>query len=104
MTPEDNERHIASLRANSRDERARIAVLSTKLGDLKQSLEPASSLLDDVDLFFLGHEVLSQPRTPQALALWLSQADRMFKIAVDVRKNVEGLVKKFGPDARVIGG
>jgi hypothetical protein len=104
MTKEDNERHIATLRAKSRDERARIAELNGKLGDLKQLLTPASSQLDDVDQFFLGAEILSQPRTPQDLARWLSHADAVFKRAVASREYVEGLADKFGPDARLIGG
>jgi hypothetical protein len=104
MTKEDNERHIASLRAKSREERARIAELNAKLGDLKQLLSPASFQLDDVDQFFLGAEILSQPRTPLELARWLSHADVVFKRAVAAREYVEGLATKFGPDARVIGG
>jgi hypothetical protein len=104
MTKEDNERHVASLREKSRGERVRVAELNAKLGDLKQVLAPASSLLDDVDQFFLGAEILSQPRTPGELAQWLNHGERVFKIAVDIRKNVEDLAKKFGPDARVIGG
>jgi hypothetical protein len=104
MTKEDNERHIATLRAKSRDERARVAELNGKLCDLKQSLVPASHQLDDVDQFFLGAEILSQPRTPQELARWLRHADAVFKRAVEAREYVEGLVRKFGPDARVISG
>jgi uncharacterized coiled-coil protein SlyX len=104
MTKEDNERRIATLQAKSRDERARIAELNDKLGELKQLLTPASSQLDDVDQFFLGAEILSQPRTPQELARWLSHADAVFKRAVASREYVEGLATKFGPDARVIGG
>jgi len=104
MTPEANERHIATLRAKSSEERARVAVLNAKLGDLKQLLVPASSQLDDVDHFFLGAEILNQPRTPQDLAWWLSNADVVFKRAVASREYVEGLANKFGPDARVIGG
>jgi hypothetical protein len=104
MTKEDNERHIATLRAKSRDERARVAELNGKLCDLKQLLVPASHQLDDVDQFFLGAEILSQPRTPQELARWLRHADAVFKRAVEAREYVEGLVRKFGPDARVISG
>jgi len=104
MTPEANERHIASLRAKSREERARIAELNGKLGDLKQLLLPASSQLDDVDHFFLGAEILSERRTPQDLARWLGNADTVFKRAVASREYVEGLANKFGADARVIGG
>ena len=99
MTKEANERHIEALRAKSREERARIAELSGKIGDLKQLLTPASSQLDDVDQFFLGAEIF-QPRTPQDLARWLRHADAVFKRAVASREYVEGLVTKFGPNAR----
>jgi len=104
MTKEDNERYIEALRAKSREERARVAELKAKLGDLKQLLEPASSQLDDVDQFFLGAEILSQPRTPEELAQWLRHADVVFKRAVAATEYVEGLAKKHGYDARVIGG
>ena len=104
MTHEDNEQHIEALRAKSREERARVGELNAKLGDLKQVLVPASHLLDDVDQFFLGAEILRQPRTPQELAQWLRHADEIFKRAVEARQYVKGLVKKFGYDARVIGG
>lgn len=101
MTKEDNARHIATLRAKSRDERARIAKLSGKLGDLKQLLKPASSQLDFVDLFFLDPKTLSENRSPRNLARWLSGADGALKIAVETREYVEGLAVKFGPDAKM---
>jgi hypothetical protein len=100
----DNERHIETLRAKSREERARVAELNGKLGDLKQLLTPASFQLDDVDQFFLGAEILSQPRTPQELARWLRHADAVFKRAVEAREYVEAMAAKYGNDARLIGG
>jgi len=102
MTNEDNERHIATLREKSREERARLAALSSKLGDLKQWLTQASSQLDFIDHFFLDPKILSEDRTPEKLARWLSGADAALKIAVEVREHVEGLASKFGPDARLI--
>ena len=104
MTKEDNERHVADLRAKSRDERARIAELNGKLGELKHLLKPASDQLDDVDVFFLGAGALSQQRTPQELAKWLGYADVVFERAVASREYVEGLAAKYGPDARLMGG
>ena len=104
MTHDDNERHIETLRAKSREERARVAELNAKLGDLKQLLKPASYQLDDVDQFFLGAEALGHSRTPKELAQWLRHADAVFKRAVEAREYVEGMAKKFGYDARVIGG
>jgi hypothetical protein len=104
MTPEANERHIQQLREQSQEERLRVAELNAKLGDLKQLLVPASHQLDDVDYFFLGEEILKQPRTPQDLARWLYDADVVFKRVVEAREYVEGLANKFGMDARLIGG
>jgi hypothetical protein len=66
--------------------------------------KPASSQLDFVDLFFLDAKVLSEDRTPQKLARWLSGSDAALKIAVETREHVERLAEKFGPDARLIGG
>ena len=45
-----NEQRIDILREKSRAERARIAELNGKLGDLKEMLKPALSQLDFVDL------------------------------------------------------
>jgi hypothetical protein len=104
MTPEANEKHIEQLRAKSGEERMRVADLNAKLGDLKQLLKPASYQLDDVDLFFLGEDALSERRTPQDLARWLCHADAVFKRAVEAREYVEELAYKFGFNARLIGG
>jgi hypothetical protein len=103
-TLEDNERHIAALRARSAEERKRIAALNAKLGDLKRLLVPASHQLDDVDMFFLGPEALAQRREPGELAYWLRQADIVMRMAVATRDHVEMLADKYGPDARLMGG
>jgi len=101
MTPEPNERHIEQLRMKSREERQRIEALNAKLGDLRQLLEPASSQLDFVDLFFLDAKILSEGRAPQQLARWLSGADQALKIAVTTREYVEAQATKYGNDARL---
>jgi hypothetical protein len=97
-----NEQHIDSLREKSHAERARIAELNGKLGDLKEMLKPALSQLDFVDLFFLDSNILSEDRTPQQLARWLTAADGALVIAINTRANVERLAAKFGADARLI--
>jgi hypothetical protein len=104
MTPEVNARHIEQLRAKSSKERLRLAELNAKLGDLKHLLRPAAYHLDDVNLFFLGDDALSESRTPRELARWLYHADAVFKRAVEAREYVEELAYKFGFDARLIGG
>ena len=99
MTPGANEKHIATLRTQSREEREHIAALNAKLGDaLKQRLRNASLQLNDVDQFFLGPEILSEKRTPQKLAQWLAHAGAFLRIAIAMRKEVEAMADKFGPD------
>ncbi|MDH6261420.1 hypothetical protein [Bradyrhizobium sp. BR13661] len=98
---EANDKHIESLRAKVRDERARVAELTSRLGDLKRLLEPASSQLDFVELGFIHPNVLAQRRTPQELARWLAGADAFLKTAIDTREHVECMAKQFGNDARL---
>jgi hypothetical protein len=96
-----NEQHTI-LREKSRAKRARIAELNGKLGDLKEMLKPALSQLDFVDLLFLDPNSLSEDRTPQQLARWLTAADGALVIVISTRANVERLAAKFGADARLI--
>jgi hypothetical protein len=97
-----NHQRLALLREKSRAERGTIAELNGKLGDLKEMLKPALSQLDFVDLYFLDPKILSEDRTPQQLARWLTAADGALVIAINTRTNVERLAKQFGPDARLI--
>jgi len=93
--------HVQDIRARVARERTVIAELSPKLGDLKQLLKHAEHRLDDVEGFFLG-KVLQEPRTPQALAIWLGNAELVLQMAVQQREYVEGLVKKYGADAKLM--
>lgn len=70
-----NEQHIVILREKSCAERARIAELNGKLGDLKEMLKPALSQLDFLNLLFLDPKMLSEDRTPLQLARWLAAAE-----------------------------
>jgi hypothetical protein len=72
--------------------------------DLKQLSKTASDLLDDVEGFFLDAEVLGEPRPADAFARWLDHAESVLSRAVHQREYVEGLVKKYGPNARLIQG
>lgn len=101
MNVESNPR-VQDIRARVARERTAIAELSPKLGDLKQLLKHAEHRLDDVEGFFLG-EVLQERRTPQALAIWLGHAELVLQMAVQHREHVEELVRKYGPDAKLIG-
>jgi hypothetical protein len=83
-------------------QRRLISELDGKLVDLKPLLKPASNLLDDVEVFFLDATILQEPRAPEALSRWLDHAARLLQLAVQHREYVEGVVKKFGPNARII--
>ena len=86
-----------------RQERAALYALSEKL-ELKELLKPAHNLLDDVEHFFLDAATLAEPRTPAALARWLDQAIFVLQRAIHQREYVAELVKKYGPNARLIRG
>jgi hypothetical protein len=101
-----SDKRIAAIRAKVRDERALLAELNKQLGgDLKKFMKPASDCLDDVERFFLAPSVLRHPqRSEREWSYWLGNAETALRRAVAHRKVIEGYVKKFGPDARVVGG
>jgi hypothetical protein len=99
------DKRIAAIRAKVSDERALLAALSKAVGtDLKKLMKAASEFLDEVEGFFLAPSVLRQPRSEREWAYWLGNAETVLRRAVAHRKVIEGYVKKFGPDARVVGG
>jgi hypothetical protein len=103
--PKDASNRIEVIRAKVREERAALSEISRKVSaDLKRLIKPAAHRLDDVEGFFLDRKILSEPRTAAALSRWLDNADRVLRQAIQHRKYVEGLVKKFGPDARIVAG
>jgi len=65
---------------------------------LKHYLKDASSFLDMVDGYFLEPAILHRDRTATEWAYWLGGADRAFEDAKALRKHVEKLIEKFGPD------
>ena len=95
---------IHSIRMKVIEERAGLAALSGQLTDLKELLKPCHRLLDDVDHFFLDDKTLSEPRAPAALSAWLDQTEFVLQRASRQREYIEGLVRKFGPNARLIRG
>jgi hypothetical protein len=99
---EANER-VQEIRSRAQHERVLISELDGKLADLKPLLKPASNLLDDVEGFFLDAKIMQEPRSGDALARWLGHAEMVLQRAVQHREYVEGLVKKFGTNARIIG-
>jgi hypothetical protein len=80
-------------------EERQIFKMNATLGDLKRMLQPATSLLDDVEQLFLAPDVL---RNPAEWHYWLGNAERVLKRAIEQRAHVQRLAKKFGPDARLI--
>ena len=88
---------LEQLRVKARSERTLLSELNDQLGnDLRQLIRPASQLLDDVDML-TGADFLQEP------AKYLQQIEAVFHHAVDHRKYIESLLKKYGPDAKLVG-
>jgi hypothetical protein len=104
MSPPD--KRIAAIRAKVHEERTLLSELSKQISaDLKKLMKPASDQLDDVEGFFLAPSVLRHPpRSEGEWAKWLGNAETVLRRAIEYRKYIEGIIKKFGPDARVVGG
>jgi hypothetical protein len=100
------DKRITNIRAKTREERALLSKLNNRIGaDLKKALKPASFQLDDVEEFFLAPEVLrNPPRSESEMAKWLRKAETILDRAIKHREWIEGLVRKHGPDARIVGG
>jgi hypothetical protein len=71
---------------------------------LRELLRPTSSLLHDVENFFLGDEILREERTALALSRWLDEAERVLSLAVQQRRYFDSIIEKYGANARVIPG
>ncbi len=93
---------VETIRTMARAERERIFGLDEKLHhSMKQLLQPATCVLDDIDEFFLG-ALLQVLRTSADKAKWLDLAEARLHQAVQQRLYVEDIVNKFGPDARLL--
>jgi len=98
------QKRIDAMRTKVREERERLSEMSDNLSaDLKRVLKPASFRLDDVENFFVDRKILAEPRPAAQLARWLGHAETALRQAIQHRKYVEDLVKKFGPNARMVG-
>jgi hypothetical protein len=96
---------IAAIRTKVREERSLLSNLNDRIGaDLKNLMQPASSHLDDAEGFLLPEFLQRPPRSESEMAKWLDFVESILDRAVNHRKWVEGFIKKFGPDARVVGG
>lgn len=95
---------IMEIRFMVNQERYRLAELERRLGDdLTAMLKRPSRLLDDVEGFYLDNKTLFEPRSDAELNRWLDNAQRLLKLAIKDREQVEELGKKYGPNARWIG-
>jgi hypothetical protein len=98
------DKRVEAIRAKARDERTLLSELSTQVSaDLKRLVKSALFHLDDVEGFFLNSKILREPRTASALARWLDHAETVLARAIQGRKHIQGLVRKFGPNARIVG-
>jgi hypothetical protein len=101
-------KRLQKIRSEVSDERALIFQLNGVISDpnLKQLLRPTLRLLNDVENYFLDASVLEreEARTATALVHWVYEADKLLQLAIQQRKSFELIVKKFGPNARLISG
>ena len=100
-----NDKRIAVIQEKVREERALLSELNGRISaDLKTMLQPASFYLNDVE-GWLSPEVLRHPpRSDDEMAKWLRFVEGILDRAIKHRKSVEAVIKKHGPDARLIGG
>jgi hypothetical protein len=96
---------IAAIREKVREERALLSELNVRISaDLKKMLRPASVYLNDVE-GWLSRKILTHPpRSDNEMAKWLRFVEGILDRAVRHRKSVEAVIKKYGPDARLVGG
>jgi hypothetical protein len=106
MQSEDTKRRIRAIRSRVREERELLSKLNRTVTDsnLRRLLRPASYSLDWVEDFFLDAKILQEERTPAAWARWLREAEKALRRATQQRESFELIIKKFGPDARLISG
>jgi hypothetical protein len=106
MQNEDVKRRIRTIRSRVREERELLSKLNRTVTDsnLKRLLSPTSHSLDDVEGFFLDAKILQEERSSAAWARWLREAEKVLRRATQQRESFELIIKKFGPDARLISG
>jgi hypothetical protein len=106
MSPK-NDKRLAAIRAKVLDERARLSELNKQISvDLKEMLKPAASHLDDAEGWLVPEVLRYPPRSDNEMemARWLRFVEGILDRAITHRKWVEAAIKKYGPDARLVGG
>jgi hypothetical protein len=71
---------------------------------LRSSCSPHHLTWDDAEGFLLPEFLQHPPRSEGEMAKWLDFVENILDRAIKHRKWVEGFIKKFGSDARVVGG
>jgi hypothetical protein len=102
-----SDERVQRIKAKVREERKLLSKLEHSFtdADLRQLLKPALHYLDDVEGYFLDPKVLNDPpRTGAQMARWLGGAERVLHGAMLLRERAERLIKKHGPDAKIVGG
>lgn len=96
------DKRVAAVRAKVREERARLSELESSgiSTDLKKLIRCPSSLLTEVEAYLA---VENGKRSDGEMARWLRFVGGILEHAIEHRKCIEGYIKKFGPDARVVG-
>jgi hypothetical protein len=98
------DKRIAAIREKIAAERALLSDLNRRVGaDLKKLFEPASDFLTDAEGWLTPQVLKHPPRSEREWARWLGFVEQILGYAVAHRKRVEALVKKYGPNARVVG-
>jgi hypothetical protein len=100
------DKRIGELRATVREERAKVLELRGRVSaDLRPYLRRASLQLTEVEKWLEPGTLRDPPRSDAEMARWLSFIEgTILGVAVADREWVENVVKKFGPDARIVGG
>jgi hypothetical protein len=99
-----NDKRLAAIRAKVRDERTRLSELNRQISaDLKKMLKPASFYLDDAEGWLAPQVLKHPPRSDNEMARWLHFVEGILDRAIKHRKWVEAAIKKYGPDARLVG-
>jgi hypothetical protein len=96
---------LQRIKVKVREERKLLSKLERTLinPDLKQLLKPALHALDDVEGYFLDPKVIGNPpRTSAEMAKWLGGAERVLHGAMLSRQRAEKILKKYGPDAKIV--
>ena len=107
MEAKSTDQRIQQLRSTIEKERQLLWDIEAKLTDKKARrylLKPPLSGLNMVEHYFLDAKILQETRPAARLTQWLRYADESLDLAIRLREHAEGIIKKFGMNARPIEG